>query len=214
MPERRPDRRPDRLSGSLPECPADRAPDRLSGRPPASRAPRLLPAERRADLADRLTAELMRALDGARRRALRDGDRQIDTAHLLHSLIEADPRAAAALGDAERLARVLGYLVQRSIGYGLRWQRSVEDTGATLPVPRGAATAAAGWSPAAAAALAGAFDRAAHRGDLRGDSRVRGLDLLAALATDPDSRAAEVLRRAGVDRGALTARIEHPSQQV
>ncbi|MEU7030856.1 Clp protease N-terminal domain-containing protein [Streptomyces sp. SBR177] len=177
-----------------------------------------MPAERRAELADRLTAELVTALDGARRRALRDGDRQIDTAHLLHSLVESDPEAATALGDGERLARVLGYLVQRSIGYGLRWQRSVEDTGTSLPVLRGAAAGTAGWSPAAAAALATAFERAARRDDHGGahpdDRRVRGLDLLAALAADPDSRAAEVLRRAGVEPRALTARIERPSQQV
>ncbi|MEU8623008.1 Clp protease N-terminal domain-containing protein [Streptomyces sp. NPDC048623] len=173
-----------------------------------------MPAARRPELADRLTVELLTALRGARRRALRDGDRQIDTAHLLHSLIEADPEAAAALGDGERLARVLGYLVQRSIGYGLRWQRSVEDTGAALPVLRGADPGASGWSPAAAVALAGAFERAAHRGDRCGGDRVRGLDLLAALAADPAGRAAEVLRRAGVDPYALTARIEEASQQV
>ncbi|MFF2569660.1 Clp protease N-terminal domain-containing protein [Streptomyces sp. NPDC058084] len=172
--------------------------------------PRVLPAERRAELEEALTAELVTAVAGARRRALRDGDRQVDTAHLLHSLVEADPGAAAALGDGRQLARVLGYLVQRSIGYGLRWQRSVEDTGSALPAVRGAENAASGWSPAATAALAGAFERAA----LRGDRRVRGLDLLAALAADPDNRAAEVLRRAGVDGPALAARIEESSQQV
>ncbi|MFE4515464.1 Clp protease N-terminal domain-containing protein, partial [Kitasatospora sp. NPDC056783] len=32
----------------------------------------------------------------ARRRALRDGDRQVDTAHLLHALVESDPEARAA----------------------------------------------------------------------------------------------------------------------
>ncbi|MGW5422474.1 Clp protease N-terminal domain-containing protein, partial [Streptomyces sp. NPDC003943] len=47
-----------------------------------------------------------------------------------------------------------------------------------------------------------------------GDRRVRGLDLLAVLAADPGSRAAEVLRAAGVDRAALTVRIEELSQQV
>ncbi|MFJ7066032.1 Clp protease N-terminal domain-containing protein [Streptomyces sp. NPDC101115] len=168
------------------------------------------PAARRAEIEDALTPELLTAVAGARRRALRDGDRQIDTAHLLHSLVESDPETAAALGEGDRLARVLGYLVQRSIGYGLRWQRAVEDTGSALPVVRGCENAAAGWSPGAAAALAGAFDRAARRGD----RRVCGLDLLAALAADPDNRAAEVLRRAGVDPLALAARIEAPSQQV
>ncbi|MET9953744.1 Clp protease N-terminal domain-containing protein [Streptomyces sp. NPDC006339] len=167
--------------------------------------------ERRAEPEDGLTPELLATVTGARRRALRDGDRQIDTAHLLHSLVEADPEAAAAFDGDHRLARVLGYLVQRSIGYGLRWQRSVEDTGSALPVVRGASgNGADGWSPAAAAALAGAFERAARRGD----RRARGLDLLAALTADPDSRAAEVLRRAGVDRAALAARIGEPSQQV
>ncbi|MFD0392878.1 peptidase [Streptomyces nogalater] len=70
---------------------------------------------------------------GARRRAVRDGDRQTDTAHLLHALLEHDPQARAAVGEPRRLARLLGYLVQRSIGYGLRWQTGVEDSGA-LPV--------------------------------------------------------------------------------
>lgn len=72
---------------------------------------------------------------GARRRAVRDGDRQTDTAHLLHALLEHDPEARAAVGGPQRLARLLGYLVQRSIGYGLRWQGSVEDSGAIPLVP-------------------------------------------------------------------------------
>ncbi|MEU0056201.1 Clp protease N-terminal domain-containing protein [Streptomyces sp. NPDC006334] len=79
------------------------------------------------------SAELTSALDGARRRAVRDGDRQIDTAHLLHSLLEHDPQVRAAFAEGSQLARLLGYLVQRSIGYGLRWQSGVEDSGA-LPV--------------------------------------------------------------------------------
>ncbi|MEV5975183.1 Clp protease N-terminal domain-containing protein [Streptomyces sp. NPDC051921] len=170
----------------------------------------MLPAERRAALEEGLTAELLTVVTGARRRALRDGDRQIDTAHLLHSLVETDPEVAAVFEDGHQLARVLGYLVQRSIGYGLRWQRSVEDTGSALPVVRGAENAVSGWSPAAAVALSGAFERAAPRGD----RRVRGLDLLAELAADPENRAAEVLRRAGVDRLVLAARIEESSQQV
>ncbi|MFB9556152.1 Clp protease N-terminal domain-containing protein [Streptomyces roseoviridis] len=174
------------------------------------RALRPLPAARRAELEDGLTPQLVAVVTGARRRALRDGDRQIDTAHLLHSLVETDPEAAAAFEDDHRRARVLGYLVQRSIGYGLHWQRSVEDTGSALPVLRDADGGAPGWSPAAAAALAGARERAARRGD----RRARGLDLLAALAVDPDNRAAEVLRRAGVDRAALAARCGEPSQQV
>ncbi|MGW4164970.1 Clp protease N-terminal domain-containing protein [Streptomyces sp. NPDC004788] len=181
-----------------------------SGPGSGPQVPWSLPAARRAELEGVLTAELLTAVAGARRRALRDGDRQIDTAHLLHSLVEADPETGTALGGPPQHARVLGYLVQRSIGYGLRWQRSVEDTGSALPAVRGAETVSSGWSPAAAAALAGACERAAQRGD----RRVRGLDLLAVLAADPGSRAAEVLRAAGVDRAALAARIEELSQQV
>ncbi|MEU7021853.1 Clp protease N-terminal domain-containing protein [Streptomyces sp. NPDC046203] len=243
---------------------------------PRPQAHRLLPAARRADLESVLTSELMTVVAGARRRTLRGGDRQIDTAHLLHSLVESDPEAGAAFEGGHQVARVLGYLVQRSIGYGLRWQRSVEETGTVLPVLRpsaedagsalpvlrpgeepgpglsvlrsgedagsappalrsgedpGAAlpvlrsgaendpalpalrsgeAAFSGWSPAAAAALGGAFERAARRGE----RRARGLDLLGALAADPDSRAAEVLRRAGVDRTVLAARVGELSQQV
>ncbi|RZU17830.1 ClpA/ClpB-like protein [Streptomyces sp. BK239] len=85
------------------------------------------------------SAELTSALGGARRRAVRDGDRQIDTAHLLHSLLEHDPLVRAAFAEGSQLARLLGYLVQRSIGYGLRWQSGVEDSGA-LPVVTAAVT--------------------------------------------------------------------------
>ncbi|GHF28714.1 Clp protease N-terminal domain-containing protein [Streptomyces fumanus] len=147
----------------------------------------------------RFGPELAPVVSGARRRAVRDGDRQIDTAHLLHSLLEHDPEARALLGDGPRLARVLGYLVQRSIGYGLRWQATVEDSGA-VPV----LTAAAGFSPLAAAALDGARDRAARRGA----PRPGGADLLAALVTDPGARAAEVLTRAGLDPHTVLARAD------
>ncbi|WP_079042343.1 Clp protease N-terminal domain-containing protein [Streptomyces aureus] len=154
----------------------------------------------------------MTVVTGARRRALRDGDRQIDTAHLLHSLVESDPEVGAAFEGGQQLARVLGYLVQRSIGYGLRWQRSVEETGAgrLLPAKRGAEgqdSRPSGWSPAATVALEAAFRRAAGRGD----TQARGLDLLAVVAADPESRAAEVLRRAGVDPAALSARAGAPA---
>ncbi|MFB7540456.1 Clp protease N-terminal domain-containing protein [Streptomyces zaomyceticus] len=165
------------------------------------------PVVPRAELAPFLTPSLMTVVTGARRRALRDGDRQIDTAHLLHSLIESDPDVGAAFEGGHQLARVLGYLVQRSIGYGLRWQRSIEDSGARrlLPAARGAAsrdTRGSDWSPAASAALEEAFRRAAERGE----PQARGVDLLAVVAADPESRAVEVLRRAGVDPVALAAR--------
>lgn len=147
-----------------------------------------------------LGAELAAVVAGARRRAVRDGDRHIDTAHLLHSLLEHDPEVRNAVGGPPQLARLLGYLVQRSIGYGLRWQGSVEDSGALAVVPAAVVRGvrdprdAAGWSPAAAAALAGARERAR----LRGEPRVHGIDLLAALTADPASRAVEVLERAGI----------------
>lgn len=177
---------------------------------PVPRVPQQ-PASHRPEIQlGRLTAELATVVASARRRALRDGDRQIDTAHLLHSLIESDPEVGAAFeGGSPQLARVLGYLVQRSIGYGLRWRGSVEDSGA-LDVVRDAAAAAAGWSPTAAAAMDGAWERAA----LRGDQRARGLDLLAVIAADPESRAVEVLGRAGVDPRVLADRIGELSQQV
>ncbi|GAA2255249.1 Clp protease N-terminal domain-containing protein [Streptomyces amakusaensis] len=147
-------------------------------------------------------AELAQVIDGARRRAARDGDRQPDTAHLLHSLVEADPGVRAALGP--RVARVLGYLVQRSIGYGLRWRGSVEESGAPSGVrERGRDAGASRWSPSALAAL----DAAVGRARSRGDARVAGADLLAALAADSGCRAVEVLRRAGVDTEQLGGRI-------
>ncbi|MEV5879564.1 Clp protease N-terminal domain-containing protein [Streptomyces sp. NPDC052101] len=147
-----------------------------------------------------LGVEQAAVVAGARRRAVRDGDRQIDTAHLLHSLLEHDPEVRAAVGGPPRLARLLGYLVQRSIGYGLRWQGSVEDSGALAVLPATAVPGprdprdAVGWSPTAAAALADARERARRRGE----PRVTGVDLLAALTADPASRAVEVLERAGI----------------
>ncbi|MFI9583204.1 Clp protease N-terminal domain-containing protein [Streptomyces sp. NPDC052236] len=171
----------------------------------------------------RWTVELASVIGGARRRALRDGDRQIDTAHLLHSLIESDPEVRTVVGDVARIERLLGYLVQRSIGYGLRWQGSVEDSGAVPVVGEADADADAdggagpgaeadlcGWSPSAVAAMEGAVERAR----LRGDARVRGMDLLARLAADRESRAVEVLERAGVDTELLARRAAVPSRHV
>ncbi|MFI1768806.1 Clp protease N-terminal domain-containing protein [Streptomyces sp. NPDC020800] len=134
-----------------------------------------------------LGAELTAVVAGARRRAVRDGDRQIDTAHLLHSLLESDPEVRAVVGDAPQLARLLGYLVQRSIGYGLRWQSTVEDSGAIAVVPDpsvygGEAKDAGRWSPAAAAAMEDARRRARERDEIRSrereDSRCRERDEL------------------------------------
>ncbi|CAM5602694.1 ATP-dependent Clp protease ATP-binding subunit ClpA OS=Streptomyces griseomycini OX=66895 GN=FHS37_004058 PE=4 SV=1 [Streptomyces griseomycini] len=153
----------------------------------------------RADNDARLSAELAAVVAGARRRAVRDGDRQIDTAHLLHSLLESDAGARAVFGEGPHIARLLGYLVQRSIGYGLRWQSGVEDSGG-VPV----AGEAAGFSPLAAACMERARECAARRGD----GPACGVDLLAAIVVDPQARAVEVLERAGVDPARLSARIE------
>ncbi|WP_373560373.1 Clp protease N-terminal domain-containing protein [Streptomyces sp. Ag109_G2-15] len=156
-----------------------------------------------------LSAELAAVVAGARRRALRDGDRQIDTAHLLHSLLESDPEVRATVGEATQLARLLGYLVQRSIGYGLRWQSGVEDSGAIAVVPDpapygGEPKETGGWSPVAAAAM----EEARRRARRRGEARAGGTDLLAALVVDPQSRAVEVLERAGIPACDLRARVE------
>lgn len=145
-----------------------------------------------------LTDELAAVVTGARRRAQRDGDRQIDTAHLLHALLESDPEVRAVLDDGPQVARLLGYLVQRSIGYGLRWQGTVEDSGA-LP----AVTGTPGWSPVAA----GAMEDASARAGRRGEAYAQGIDLLAAFVEAPDARAVEVLRRAGVDVRAVAELI-------
>ncbi|MFG2574282.1 Clp protease N-terminal domain-containing protein [Streptomyces sp. NPDC048481] len=156
----------------------------------------------------RLGAEAAAALAAARRRAARDGDPQVDTAHLLHSLLEHDPQVRAAFDDgAPRLARLLGYLVQRSIGYGLRWRSAVEDCGPALAVtvvePSGA-TAVEGLSPLAAAAV----ERACEESARHAGAPARGVGLLAAMLADPGARAAEVLAHAGIDVDALRARIE------
>lgn len=161
----------------------------------------------RAETDSELTAELAAVVTGARRRALRDGDQQIDTAHLLHSLIESDPEVRTAFAGGPQLARVLGYLVQRSIGYGLRWQGAIEDSGAIPVVPGAPDAGVEGWSPCAALAM----DDAHRRARLRGRERAGGLDLLAALAADRQCRAVEVLERAGVDAALLADRIVEAS---
>ncbi|MFF7449554.1 MULTISPECIES: Clp protease N-terminal domain-containing protein [unclassified Streptomyces] len=153
------------------------------------------PGSNRSDIDARLGETLATVVSGARRRAVRDGDRQIDTAHLLHSLLEHDAEVRAVFEGGPQLARLLGYLVQRSIGYGLRWQGSVEDS-AAVPV----VTGPDGLSPLAAAALRHAGERAARRG---GDGAT-GTDLLVALVADPQSRAVEVLARAGIDAAAVS----------
>ncbi|MFE4828514.1 Clp protease N-terminal domain-containing protein [Streptomyces sp. NPDC056672] len=178
-----------------PRVPDQTAPTRAHSVPARAGAER-----RRAAAEARLTAELVAALAGSRRRALRDGDAQIDTAHLLHSLLEADPEVQTAFDSNDQVVKVLGYLVQRSIGYGLRWQRTVEDSGA-VPVVR--ERAMSGWSPQAVTAMRRALEHAARHGE----PRARGLDLLAALVSDRECRAVDVLVRAGVDAGSLAGRL-------
>lgn len=152
----------------------------------------------------RLSAELAAVVAGARRRAVRDGDRQVDTAHLLHTLLESGPEVRAAFDGAPQVARLLGYLVQRSIGYGLRWQSTVEDSGAPHAV-----TGAGGLSPVASAALEHACERAARRGE----DLARGVDLLAALVAAPRARAVEVLTRAGIDARDLAGRLDNDAKE-
>jgi hypothetical protein len=145
-----------------------------------------------------LSAELAAVVSGARRRAVRDGDHQIDTAHLLHSLLESGLEVRAVFEGEARLARLMGYLVQRSIGYGLRWQGSVEDSAGVPVVVR-----ADGFSPLAAGAMAHARVRAAGRG-----GPALATDLLAAILADPQARAVEVLARAGIDAHEVLARVD------
>ncbi|MCI3929234.1 Clp protease N-terminal domain-containing protein [Streptomyces sp. AN091965] len=159
------------------------------------------PGPTRTDVDPRLSTALASVVSGARRRAVRDGDRQVDTAHLLHSLLEYEPQVRAVFDGGPQVARLLGYLVQRSIGYGLQWQGTVEDSGAVPIVPSAKETV---LSPAAAGAMETAYERAL----LRGERQAQGVDVLAALAADRDCRAVEVLRRAGVDADVLLARLE------
>ncbi|WP_433343407.1 Clp protease N-terminal domain-containing protein [Streptomyces sp. CA-253872] len=155
------------------------------------------PRDSAPDPAAGLSGALAGVVSGARRRAVRDGDEQIDTAHLLHSLLQEDPHCRVVLRP--HLARLLGLLVQRSIGYGLRWQGTVEDSG-SLP-----ALGHAGWSPAASLAMRRARERAASRGEAAGP---RPVDLLAALAADQDCRAVALLRDAGGEPGPLLAALD------
>ena len=159
---------------------------------------------RRPDDDARLSAELAAVVAAARRRAVRDRDGQIDTAHLLHALLESDPEVRDLFDGGPQIGRLLGYLVQRSIGYGLRWQGTVEDSGA-IPV----VTETDGRSPLAAAAVEYACERAARRGD----DLARGLDLLTAIVVDPQARAVEVLDRAGIDAREVFAKAEHRSER-
>ncbi|MEY9967193.1 ATP-dependent Clp protease ATP-binding subunit ClpA [Streptacidiphilus sp. MAP12-16] len=136
----------------------------------------------------------------ARRRAVRAGDTEVDTGHLLHALLESDDRVLGlAAPFPTQATRLMGYLAQRSIGFGRDWS---SGEGAVVPRPR--RQAPLGWSRSAAAAL----ERAALAALIREGAEPGALDLLAELASDPSSRAAEVLAGAGVDPQAVVARVQ------
>ncbi|WP_309237879.1 peptidase [Streptomyces albidus (ex Kaewkla and Franco 2022)] len=156
------------------------------------------------EIAGRFSEQLAAVVAAARRRATRGGDRVLDTAHLLHSLLEWDPVVRAFLGGGgPQTAKLLGYLAQRPIGYGLRWRGAVEEPG----VPRAGSAlppALPGWSPAAVSALGAALERATGRGL----ARVEGVDLLAGLTVDGGCRAAKVLTDSGFDAERLSSVLD------
>ncbi|SCK52334.1 Clp amino terminal domain-containing protein, pathogenicity island component [Streptomyces sp. WMMB 714] len=160
-------------------------------------APAVLPAVAAEDL---FSEQLAVVVAGARRRAARSGDGDLDTAHLLHSLLESDPAVRALLGgEGTRTAKVLGYLAQRSIGYGVRWRDAVEDAPSSGAGEAAAPAAPPGWSPRAAQALRVAQERAVSRGA----ADVEGVDLFAGLLADEGCRAVEVLRASGAGADGL-----------
>jgi hypothetical protein len=165
-----------------------------------------------AVIEDRISEPLAAVVATARRRASLGGDREVDTAHLLHGLLESDAVVRAFLGGGgPQTAKLLGYLAQRSIGYGLRWRDTVETSGRLLAAGTATAGVPAGWSPAAAASL----DVALARAGARGAGRAEGVDLFAGLTADPECRAAHVLRTAGVDvRGVAAGLAVTPDCQV
>ncbi|MBC3841684.1 peptidase [Streptacidiphilus sp. 4-A2] len=136
---------------------------------------------------------------GARRRALRAGDTEVDTGHLLHALLESDHRALDLTAPrAAQSTRLLGYLAQRSIGFGREW-RSGEGAGSHRAQDRDRLR----WSRSAGDALEQASRVALARTGREADA----LDLLAQLAADPSCRAVEILNGAGVDPAAVVARV-------
>ncbi len=131
---------------------------------------------------------------------MRAGDAEVDTGHLLHALLESDDRVLGLAAPLPAQAtRLMGYLVQRSIGFGRAWQ---SDEGAELRRLGDHVTLR--WSTPAEDALQQAARAALVR---PGTAEADALDLLAALAEDPRSRAAEIMRGAGVDPEAVAARV-------
>jgi hypothetical protein len=131
----------------------------------------------------------------ARRRAVRTGDTEIDTGQLLHALLESDERALRLVAPQPTQAtRLMGYLAQRTIGFGRDWLPG-EGAGVRSVPP--------GWSRSAAAALG----RAELAALIRDGGEPEALDLLAELVGDVECRAAEVLLGAGVDLEGAAARV-------
>jgi len=157
------------------------------------------PELREPDRAHATPGSLSRIAAGARRRALRAGDAEVDTGHLLHALLESDDRALGLTApQAAQSTRLMGYLAQRSIGFGREW-RSGEGAGSHRAQERNRLR----WSRSAGDALEQASRVALARSGQEADA----LDLLAQLAADPSCRAVEILCGAGVDPGAVAARV-------
>ncbi|MCD0484442.1 Clp protease N-terminal domain-containing protein [Streptacidiphilus sp. ASG 303] len=163
----------------------------------------------------------------ARRRAARAGDEAVDTGHLLHSLLESDAAALEAAAPLPRQAvRLMGYLVQRSIGFGRGWRATAEQPGADADAEGDAdADAEGGAVPDTAGAeaprsapdrpgLSGAAVAALEEAAARPEALPVGHRLLAALLADPDSRAAQILRSSGIDPVAVRARCAGVRQTV
>jgi hypothetical protein len=135
---------------------------------------------------------------------VRAGDTEVDTGHLLHALLESDERLLGLVApNPAHATRLLGYLAQRSIGFGRDWQ---PGEGANVSRARHAAppnTPATAWSRSAAAALG----RAELAGLIRGSDEPDTLDLLVELVGDRESRAAEVLHGAGLELPETAARV-------
>jgi ATP-dependent Clp protease ATP-binding subunit ClpA len=143
---------------------------------------------------------LSRIAAGARRRAVRAGDAEVDTGHLLHALLESDGHALELTAPREaHAARLMGYLAQRSIGFGREWKSS-EGAGAHRAQERTSLR----WSRSAGDSLEQASRTALARTGREADA----LDLLAQLAGDAACRAAEILRGAGVDPGGVVDRVQ------
>ena len=140
----------------------------------------------------------------ARRRAVRAGDGEIDSGHLLHALLETDEQVLGLVAPQPTQAtRLMGYLAQRSIGFGRDWQQGEgERSDEAAGIPRQRFALPPGLSDAAGAAV----DRARVAALLRDAVEADPLDLLAELASDPDSRAAKMLKGAGAEPSAVADR--------